>query len=165
MIKYALRCSHAHEFEAWFNSSKAFEEQKSGGLLGCPVCGDSSIEKTLMAPNVVTSKAKAKSPATHAVGTPPSGPAPPVPSSAAYAPPSTPPDQARLVEAMRELRKKIEAATEDVGPKFAEEARKIHYSEVEPRGIRGEATSQEVQDLEEEGIAIAPLPRLPDDHN
>jgi hypothetical protein len=169
MIKYTLRCANEHEFEAWFNSSAAFEEQRHAELLRCPVCETAQVEKALMAPSVVTHKGRTRpqSPPKAADLPLPAepSPAPEVADSDSYAPVSSDPQHGKIVELMRQLRQHVEATTDDVGKRFAEEARKIHYEETEPRGIRGEATAQEIQDLQEEGVAVAPLPRLPDDHN
>lgn len=169
MIKYTLRCANEHEFEAWFNSSAAFEEQRRDELLNCPVCETGQVDKALMAPSVVTHKCRTRpqSPLKAANVPPPHAPSPPpeVAGSDTYAPVSSDPQHGKIVELMRQLRQHVEATTEDVGKRFAQEARKIHYEETEPRGIRGEATAREVQDLQEEGVPVAPLPRLPDDHN
>lgn len=172
MIKYALHCSHDHEFEVWFNSMSAFEDQKRDGLLRCPVCDDSKIEKSLMAPSVVTTKAKSRlAPTEPHSETGSSSPSESGPSTVKNAPPggfvpvASAPPPARFVEMMRELRSFVEANTEDVGKGFAEEARKIHYEETETRAIRGEATRDEITELLEEGVEVSALPRLPEDQN
>lgn len=165
MIKYALRCSNAHEFEVWFNSIAAYDDQKRAKQLRCPVCDDADIEKALMAPSVVTTKAKEKARASPETGSGPSAPTPGTAGPGEYVPVATTPPPAKIVEMLREMRNFIESNTENVGKAFAEEARKIHYEESEPRGIRGEATTRELQDLEEEGITVAALPRLPEDQN
>jgi hypothetical protein len=169
MIKYALRCTNEHEFEAWFNSSAAFDDQKSAALLRCPVCETDKVEKALMAPRVVTRKGHTLQHLPSETAATPSAPEPaPNPKTGGpdkYAPVSSDPRHTKIVDLMRQLRQRVEATTEDVGKRFAEEARKIHYDETEPRGIRGEATAQEVRDLQDEGVTVTPLPRLPDDHN
>lgn len=169
MIKYALRCANEHQFEAWFNSSSAFDELKSADLLKCPVCASSDVEKALMAPSVVTRKGgQGTAPVGEPVPTATDAPSEAPPASADsqdYSPVSLDPRHAKVVDFMRQLRAHVEATTEDVGRQFAEEARKIHYEEVQPRGIRGEASSKEVEELQEEGISVAPLPRLPGEHN
>ena len=169
MIKYALRCTNAHEFEAWFNCSATYEEQRTAELLRCPVCETSQVDKALMAPSVVTHKGRTRpQPPTDVAAAPePSGPSADAGTggSDTYTPVSSDPAHAKIGELLRQLRQHVEATTEDVGKRFAEEARKIHYEEAEPRGIRGEATAQEVEELQEEGVAVTPLPRLPDDHN
>ena len=164
MIKYKLHCANEHEFEAWFGGSQDFEQQKTKSLLRCPVCASEQIEKSLMAPNVVTTKGKS----------PKREPSPAEPGAASvatnkhsevFSPLATDRAQEAFVQLVRQLRNHVESTTEDVGKKFAEEARKIHYEEAEARGIRGEATAKEVHDLQEEGIDISLLPALPDDHN
>jgi hypothetical protein len=173
MIRYQLRCSHGHGFEGWFRSSGAFDEEVQA--LTCPICDDPSIAKAIMAPAVQLRGEKARassateSPAATPVGvdlgTGPGSETPPATAPVAALPPAPlPPEQAQLAQAlvlMRKLRAHVEANFENVGRRFAEEARKIHYEQVDPRGIYGEASRDEVESLEEEGIRIAPLPNLP----
>ncbi len=163
MIKYALRCSNAHEFEVWFNSMATYDDQQREKLLRCPICGDADIDKALMAPSIVTTKGKQQPTSDSSEDSPPPGSAATGPET--NIPVVSGPPPARVVEVLREMRKFVEANTEDVGKEFAEEARKIHYEETEPRGIRGEATASDIEELQEEGIAVAAIPRLPDDHN
>nr|WP_316656648.1 DUF1178 family protein [uncultured Gellertiella sp.] len=142
MIRYALSCPHAHGFEGWFSSSEDFERQQSSGLVTCPVCNSAEIGKVLMAPSVATSRKKEET--------------------------RTLVLEAAQQEAVRKLRQavaEIRANADDVGERFAEEARRIHYGESEVRGIIGKATMDDAQALIEEGIEIAPLPVLPDDVN
>ena len=146
MILYALHCDKGHEFEGWFASSDAFDKQALHGKIECVVCGSTSVEKQLMAPGI-PAKANKKSDAVALH----SGPADP--------------RMAEMIKMMREFRKHVDATSEDVGPRFAEEARKIHYKEVEERGIRGQATREEAIELMEEGIAVHPLPVLPEEGN
>jgi hypothetical protein len=135
-----LRCTHGHGFEGWFASNEAFETQLASGLVECPVCGDTAIVKLLSAPRLNLGNAKA-------------------PVEAAPAAPSQMPAQQLSPEArwMRAVREVI-AKTEDVGDRFAEEARKMHYGEAEERGIRGQATPEQTEALLDEGIAVMPLP-------
>jgi hypothetical protein len=142
MIKFSLACEHGHDFEGWFGSSDDFEVQKQRDLVSCPTCGSPKVEKALMAPSVSTSKTKEKINVAKVDQT----------RRAAFA-------------ELKELRDKITANAEDVGERFPEEARKIHYGEAEERGIYGAASSEEVKELVEEGVQIAPLPVLPDDAN
>jgi hypothetical protein len=155
MIRYRLKCEKRHEFEAWFSSAAAFDRQAKRGQVSCPRCGTSKVEKTIMAPSIVRGAMRTR---------------------AAKGPGKQPPQSAQgdlhrlaahgpLAAAMRTLRAEIEAKSEYVGPRFPEEARKIHYEEAPPRGIYGEATSEEAQALSEEGIEFFPLPSLPEDHN
>ena len=142
MIRYSLSCESGHGFEAWFASSSAFETQKADGTVTCPLCGSSDIDKALMAPNVATSRKK---------------------DSMRLA--ANVPDRHEMVATLRKLRQQMTENADYVGPKFAEEARKIHYNESEKRGIYGEASSEEASALAEEGIDFHPLPVLPEDHN
>jgi hypothetical protein len=154
MILYRLKCKKGHEFEAWFANSGAYDTQAKRGLLSCAVCGTSSVTKAPMAPRVAkSSKAKgARRPA----DTPPEAPKPEAQRVAAHG---------ELAAAMRKLRAEVESKSEYVGPRFSEEARKIHHEEAPARGIHGEATADEAKALREEGIEFFPLPVLPEDHN
>ncbi|MGV1795051.1 DUF1178 family protein [Rhizobium lusitanum] len=142
MIRYSLSCDNAHEFEGWFSESADFDRQVESGFLTCPVCNSAAISKLLMAPSVSTARKKDEM-QTLAM------------------------DAARK-EALVKLKEAVEAIksnAEDVGTKFPEEARKIHYGEADARGIIGKATPDEAQALVEEGIEIAAIPVLPDDIN
>lgn len=143
MIRYRLNCSSGHEFEGWFRDSKTFEAQSKNSALECPLCGDKEVTKAIMAPSL------------RKVG----GSTPAQPSS-------TPaPDSQKLRQFMAGYRKFIEENAEYVGPKFPEEARKIHYGETEERHIYGESSLKDVRELIEEGIEIAPVPPDPGDLN
>lgn len=142
MIRYTLCCDQAHEFEGWFAGSAEFDRQKASGFLTCPICGSGKVEKALMAPSVSTARAKETTQALAVSDA----------QKAAFA---------KIKQALHEIRE----SSEDVGNRFPEEARKIHYGEAEARGIIGEASPVEVKSLIEEGIAVAPLPVLPDDVN
>jgi hypothetical protein len=141
MISFSLSCSQGHAFEGWFGGSEAFETQRTRGDIACPVCGTSDVEKALMAPAVATARRKES-----------------VRVAAHVA-------EADAIEMVRKLRKHLTDHAENVGDRFAEEARRIHYDEVEKRGIYGEATADEVRSLVEEGIEFQPLPMLPEDQN
>ena len=146
MIRYDLQCDKGHEFDGWFASSFAFDEQQKRGLVECTVCGSVKIEKQLMAPGIPTKSTRKSEPvALHC------GPADP--------------RMAEMMQVMRDYRKQVDATSEDVGSSFAEEARKIHYKEVAERGIRGQATRDEAIELIEEGIDVHPLPVLPEEGN
>lgn len=138
-----LRCTHGHGFEGWFASNEAFETQLAGGLVECPVCGDTAIVKLLSAPRLNLGNAKAPQEAAMA---------PSAASSSNVPAPLSP--EARWMHAVRE----VMAKTEDVGDRFADEARKMHYGETEERGIRGQATPEQTEALLDEGIAVIPLP-------
>jgi hypothetical protein len=142
VIRYSLSCDRGHDFEGWFSESADFDRQIASGFLTCPTCGSASVSKSLMAPSVSTARKREKR------------------TMLAM-------DAARR-EAMDRLKQavaEIKANAEDVGGRFPEEARKIHYGETEARGIIGQATADEARSLVEEGIEIAPLPALPDDAN
>ncbi|WP_112661682.1 DUF1178 family protein [Microvirga flavescens] len=146
MIKYALACEQAHEFESWFPSSDAFETQRKRGFVTCPFCHSERIEKQIMAPSVSRTD---KTPATRE----------PQPVAALT-------EKEREIRTMlRALREHVTQNAEDVGKGFAEEARKMHYGEAEQRSIYGETDSREAQALMEEGIDVLPLPLVPDDRN
>ncbi len=156
MILFQVTCSNAHEFEAWFRSGDSFQQQESDGDVECPFCGDTSVVKAPMAPNVVTSRAKSKfkesvtSPPKKAGGQ--SGQAAEVRAR----------EVAQIVlRAVGKLRDQIEESTDDVGDRFVDEARRIYYGEAEERGIRGVATEKEASDLDEEGIDVYRLPTGP----
>ena len=152
MILYRLKCKKGHELEAWFASSGVFDTQQKRGQLSCPVCATNKVGKALMAPRVAK-------------------PAPrPRPARKGEAPQQRGETQrlaahGELAAAMRKLRAEVEANSEYVGPRFCEEARKIHHEEAPARGIHGEATAEEAKALREEGIEFFPLPILPEERN
>jgi len=168
MIRYALNCAKGHVFESWFQSSAAFDKQKKRGLVTCPVCGNSKVSKAIMAPQLTRTR---EGPGAQAE---PSPPAPPEPAAPAAAPAVTPgkaavamtsPAERELRRKLKELRDHVTKNAHYVGARFPEEARKMHYGEIERRSIYGEATPKEAKALHEEGIEFHPLPVLPDDHN
>jgi hypothetical protein len=147
MIRYDLICDKGHAFDGWFRNSAAYDEQAGKGLVSCTVCGSAKVEKQLMAPGIpMKSNRKDTAPKKMI-----SGP--------------VDPRLAAMMEMVRAMRKHVEENAEYVGDRFAEEARKIHYEESEHRGIYGEASPDEARSLIEEGIAVHPLPRLPEDGN
>ncbi|MCB1373930.1 MAG: DUF1178 family protein [Rhodobacteraceae bacterium] len=135
MIRYALRCTQDHRFESWFGSSADFDRLLSAGLVSCAVCGSPEVQKDLMAPSLAGAGAEAPDPA---------------PTLSA---PLSPAEQA-----MAELRRRIEARSENVGRDFAAEARRIHEGSSPDRPIIGEAKPSEARALIEDGIPVAPLP-------
>ena len=130
VIVYSLQCSGGHDFEGWFRDSGAFDEQDAQGKLVCPVCETHAISKAPMAPAL----------------------------SGAGTARSAPEEMRKMRQFVTGLRRFVEQNAEYVGPRFPEEARKIHYGETEERHIYGEATLQDVKELVEEGVEIAPLP-------
>ena len=164
MIKYSVQCKKGHGFEAWFQNSAAFDTQTKRGLVSCPDCGSTKVEKALMAPHVSTST-RNKGGGTPVAGRDVAvGETTAVPASQSVASPSVmfPPEMA---EVLRKIRREVATKAEYVGPKFAEEARRIHYDEAPERGIYGEASLDDVKALHEEGIDCLPLPVLPEDRN
>lgn len=147
MIKYALACEQAHEFESWFPSSEAFETQRQRGFVTCPFCDSSKVDKQIMAPSVArTDKAPGAKPEVQ--------------------PMAVLSDKEREIRAaLRALREHVIRNSEDVGKDFVEEARKMHYGEAEERSIYGEADLDEARALLEEGIDVLPIPHVPDDRN
>jgi hypothetical protein len=163
MILYRLRCSRGHEFDSWFKDSKTYERQEKKSLVGCAVCGDAKVTRALMAPRLGT-KGNKKSTAATTVEAPMPAPVAPPPEvqqaqqqMAALA--RQMPKELR--EALVKVRSEIEKNCEHVGDKFAEEARKIHYGESDKRGIYGETTDKEAEELAEEGIEFGRLPWVP----
>jgi hypothetical protein len=136
MIVYDLKCRDGHQFEAWFRDSGAYDAQLEASDLLCPVCGGSDVQKALMAPNL--SRGEARTPAVQ--------------------------EDQRVVQARRalhELRRQVEENCDYVGPRFPEEARRIHYGECDARGIYGESTAEEAEALKEEGVEVRRIPWLP----
>ncbi len=154
MIRYRLECARHHQFEAWFRNSADFDEQAAAGAIECPSCRSRKVSKALMTPSIGGSgrKVEAKAQAREEPVAPP-----PVSDRQRL--------EGELVRVMQQIRREVEAKAEYVGPRFAEEARKIHYEEAPSRGIYGEATPAEAQELSEEGIGVMPLPPLPEDAN
>jgi hypothetical protein len=160
MIRYTLVCNADHEFDGWFRSSEDFEAQATRGLVQCGICGSTKVERGLMAPNVVTSRSRAPV-IEHVEATAPAAAAP----AAQEVVVAPDPRQKAIIEALGELKRQIIASSDNVGDKFAEEARKIHYGEAPERGIYGQATGEEAMALIEEGIEVHALPVLPDEQN
>lgn len=156
MIRYRLACDARHGFEAWFRSAEDCDRQLSDGSLVCPSCGSGEIDRALMAPAV--SKAGKAPPA-----------AEPTPQAESPGPEQSllaqNPKLAQMATALKELRNRITASADDVGERFPEEARRIHYGESEARGIYGQASAEEAAALVEEGVEVMTLPIIPDDRN
>ena len=159
MIRYTLVCERQHDFESWFANSAAYDKQAKRGLVACPICGSSKVEKAIMAPRLARSDKR--------IDVPPAPPAAPVRAAADTPAPvaMVSPQERELRSKLRELRDHLTKNAENVGRKFPDEARKMHYGEIEHRSIYGEASPQEAKDLHEEGIEFHPLPVLPDEHN
>jgi len=132
MISFNLSCKRGHVFQAWFKDSKTYDRQRARREVACPECGNTTIEKAPMAPRLLKSRGdKAERAAAR---------------------------KAALINQLRELRRHVEATCDNVGDKFAEEARKIHYGETDPRGIYGDATPEEARELAEEGSPCGAIP-------
>ncbi len=159
MIHYALICDQGHDFESWFADSAAFDKQVKRKLVSCPHCGSAKIEKAIMAPRLVGARKRERQP--EPVSTP--APAAPAPDKSPVAMIS--PQEREIRAKLKELREHLTKNADHVGPKFPEEARKMHYGETEHRSIYGEASPKEAKDLAEEGIEFHPLPILPEERN
>lgn len=158
MIRYALHCDRDHQFESWFQSSSACDSQVKRKLVTCPICGSAKVDKAIMAPRIVGKKGRAT--------------APPEPATT-IAPEATPSGPTSLMMAqerelrakLKELRDHIVKNADNVGERFANEARAMHYGDKEHRPIYGEASPDEAKSLIDEGIEVSPLPTLPEDRN
>jgi len=141
VIHYSLVCDKSHKFDGWFASAAAYDAQKLRGLVTCPICLTVTVDKALMAPSIGRAGSDRVS---VSIGHP---------------------QHQQLRDAMQALRNKVTSEADYVGDRFAEEARKIHFKEVDPRGIYGEATREEIAALVDEGVDFMPLPNLPEEHN
>jgi hypothetical protein len=153
MIHYQLRCGQDHGFDGWFKNSATFEKQAKLGLIECPECGSTEVERALMAPALARREA---------LPVPVEAPQPPAVESA------TPPAKvaggripAQMVALLQRMRAEVERTCDYVGNDFAEEARKMHRGEVEHRGIYGETSEDQAESLAEEGINVARIPWVP----
>ncbi len=153
MIHYQLQCSRAHAFDGWFKNSATFDTQARRGLVECPECGDTGIERALMAPALAKRE---------------SLPAKPDPSSPPVQVPAVTDEKmaggrppAQMLAALQRMRAEVEKNCDYVGPSFATEARKMHRGESEHRGIYGETTEEQAESLADEGITVARIPWVP----
>ncbi len=162
MIRYALRCEQGHAFESWFQSSSAFDSQLKRKLVACPVCDSIKVEKAIMAPRIVSKKGRdSAAPITAPAPNPEAVPGtqPPGPQALMMA------QERELRAKLKELRDHIVKNADNVGERFPNEARKMHYGEIEHRPIYGEASPDEARALIDEGVEVSPLPVLPEDRN
>jgi hypothetical protein len=150
MIRYALVCGKGHSFESWFQNSAAYDKQAKRNLVSCPVCGSAKVEKEIMSPRLAGSRKREEAPAPSSEKTPVA---------------MVSPQEHELRKKLKELREHLTQNADYVGQKFPEEARKMHYGEIDHRPIYGEASPDEAQKLHEEGIEFHPLPVLPDERN
>jgi hypothetical protein len=154
VIRYTLVCDKTHEFESWFADSAAYDKQAKRGLVTCPQCGSAKVEKAIMTPQLANTKKRGKSAVASA------------PSPTENAPVAVlSPQETELRQKLREIHDHLTKNSEHVGPRFSEEAKKMHYGEIEHRSIYGEASPEQAKELAEEGIEFHPLPVLPDDRN
>jgi hypothetical protein len=156
MIRYNLRCERGHAFESWFQSSLAYESQEKRKLVSCPACGSAKVERAIMAPQIVSKNGRDAAPPAPAASTDVAAPA------------STPlmmAPERELRAKLKELRDHIVKNADNVGERFPNEARKMHYGDIEHRPIYGEASPEEARSLIDEGVEVSPLPVLPEDRN
>ncbi|WP_306119512.1 MULTISPECIES: DUF1178 family protein [unclassified Roseitalea] len=145
-MKFTLHCDNAHDFEAWFRSNDDYETQARRGFVECPVCGSNQVQKALMAPAIATGRAKDERKQAIMVA---AGKA----------------MQRELMQKMREITRQVKDNADNVGARFPEEARKMHYGETDAKPIYGTATTDEVESLVDEGVEIMPLVDLPEEQN
>jgi hypothetical protein len=157
MIRYNLRCDKGHAFESWFQSSSAYESQEKRKLVSCPSCGSVKVERAIMAPRIVSQKGRDIAPVAAAQETAAQGGAESTPLMMAQ--------ERELRSKLKELRDHIVKNADNVGERFPNEARKMHYGDIEHRPIYGEASPEEARALIDEGVEVSPLPVLPDDRN
>ncbi len=166
MILFVLKCTADHRFEAWFRNGEAYEAQAAAHSISCPVCGDTRIGKAPMAPRISKGLGKMdaapaepapeEAPATHAMT-----PAPAAGHALGLSDEARQRVAAEMMRHLTELRRTVEENCDYVGDRFAEEARRIHYGETDPRGIYGEASASDVEELHEEGVTFHRIPWLP----
>ena len=161
MILFDLRCSQGHAFEAWFRDGATYDQQAAAGAITCAICGDGKVAKALMAPAV-----NRRSPSREDDQGPRREPGEAAtaegrPGGPAIGPKLDPERAAAAMRALREVQAHIEKNFDHVGPRFAEEARKMHYGEADKRSIYGEATKVEAEELRDEGISVGQIPWLP----
>lgn len=141
MIQYTLKCSNDHRFDSWFQSAEGFDKLKAAGMVTCAICGDSKVEKAIMAPRVRPARSAA------------------APVKEAEKPLSAPANPAE--QALAELKKQVEKNSDYVGANFAQEARSMHMGDTPQRAIYGEAKPEEAKSLIEDGVPVVPLPFTP----
>ena len=161
MIRYALVCERKHNFEIWFNNSADYDKQRKRGLVTCPACDSKKVEKAIMAPAIGRGGRKRSEPNESPAPTTTEAPSTPPSENVAM----MSPQEKEIRTKLKELRDHLIRNADNVGKKFSEEARKMHYGETEHRSIYGEASPQEAKELHDEGIEFHPLPILPDERN
>ena len=161
MIRYSLICERRHDFEIWFKNSADYDKQAKRGLVTCPACGSAKVEKALMAPSLGRGAKKGVSTPAPEVAPPPE----PAPTENKTPVAMVSPQEREFRAKLKELRDHLTKNADNVGAKFPEEARKMHYGEAEHRSIYGEASPQEAKELLDEGVELHPLPVLPGERN
>lgn len=161
MIRYALVCERKHDFEIWFGDSADYERQRKRGLVTCPICDSNKVEKAIMAPSIARGGKKRSLAPVETPQTPIQDAPAPAPENVAMISPQEQEFRAKL----KEFRDHLTKNADNVGGRFPEEARKMHYGETPHRSIYGEASPQEAKELIDEGIEFHPLPTLPDERN
>ena len=157
MIHYQLRCEGGHGFDGWFKDSAAFDRQAGAGLVECPVCGGTRVQRALMAPAIAKGRAAPEEPAAPPPAPPAQGPA----QGPAQSQVAAGPMPAQMIALLQKMRAEVEKNCDYVGDGFAEEARRMHAGESERRGIYGEASEAEAEALRDDGIEVARIPWLP----
>jgi hypothetical protein len=160
MIRYSLRCERDHSFESWFQNSSAYDLQVKRKLVTCPACGSAKVEKAIMAPQIVSKRGR-----DIAAPAPEPAVAPPAEVTAPASTPLLMAQERELRAKLKELRDHIVKNADNVGERFPNEARKMHYGDIEHRPIYGEASPDEARALIDEGVEVSPLPVLPEDRN
>lgn len=160
MIRYALACDKGHQFDSWFADSAAYDKQAKRKLVACPHCGSVRVEKAIMAPRLAANSKNRNAPPIAATEMPAPEKAQEKTQVAMISP-----QEKEFRAKLKELRDHLTRNADHVGAKFPEEARKMHYGEIERRSIYGEASPEEAKALDEEGIEFHPLPILPDERN
>ena len=155
MIRYQLLCEYDHDFEAWFRDSTAFDEQVANGEIQCPFCGNENIRKAVMAPAVASRKESQVSPDQQVAIEAAEKAADDMRAGADIQEAAE-----SFMQVVTKLQKHVEETCDYVGDSFAEEARAIHNGDAEERGIYGEATAEQTEELLDEGIEVLPLPTL-----
>lgn len=155
MILFDLKCSQDHRFEGWFRNGVAYDAQAAAQAITCPICGDSHIDKAPMAPSIGRSGRSREVEPVAQASAPAAADVPAMPDSPDMA------AQAAILRHLRDLRTQVEKSAENVGQNFAEEARKIHYGEVQSRAIYGETSVEQAEALRDEGVPIARIPWIP----
>jgi len=159
VIRYALVCREGHDFESWFQNSDAYDRQVKRGLVSCPLCGSAKVEKAIMSPRL------ARKDTSNRIVAPAEETASPPVAEAPTPVAMISPQEQEFRKKLKELRDHLTSNADNVGKKFPEEARKMHYGEIEHRSIYGEASPKDAEELHDEGIEFHPLPVLPDERN